>query len=69
VLDPHLVPNAPVCRWSLTGSVLTEYFTGKEITFRILSINDREVVTADSGNTYHANRIPDEQAAREKANW
>ena len=71
VTDPHLVPNAPRAQWRIEGDRLIETYpdAGTTITVRILSITDRELVTADDkGHTYRAKRIPDEQAEREKAN-
>lgn len=70
ITDPHLVPDAPVCRWSLSGDRLTEHYPIGDATYRIVSINNEELVTTDDkGHTYRAKRIPDDQAAREKADW
>ena len=70
VTNPHLVPDAPVCRWSLSGDRLTEHYPIGDATYRIVSINNEELVTTDDkGHTYRAKRIPDDQAAREKADW
>jgi hypothetical protein len=71
VTDPHLVPNAPRAQWHIEGDRLIETYpdAGVRIAVRILSITDRELVTADEqGHTYRAKRVPDEQAEREKAN-
>ena len=72
VTDPHLVPNPPRTQWRVEGDRLTEYYSGagSNITLRILSIDNRELVTTDDqGHTFRAKRISDAQAAREKANW
>lgn len=70
VTNPHLVPDAPVCRWSLSGDRLTEHYPIGDATYRIVSVNNEELVTTDDkGHTYRAKRIPDDQAAREKADW
>lgn len=70
VTDPHLVPDPPRVSWRLEGDRLTEYYSGSNITLRIVSIDNRELVTADEqGHTYRAQRIPDAQARKEKANW
>jgi membrane-associated protease RseP (regulator of RpoE activity) len=68
--DAHLVPNAPPIPWRIAGDRLTEYYSdGKNISVRIVSIDDHELVTQDdAGNTYRSTRLSDADA-RERANW
>ena len=71
VTDPHLVPDAPRAQWRIQGDRLTEHYPDADtnITVRIVSITDEELVTRDeAGHTYRVKRIPDAQAEREKAN-
>ena len=71
VTDPHLVPNAPVCQWSVKGDRLTEHYSSVgDVNYRIVLISGQELVIAnDKGVTFRATRIPDDQAAREQAKW
>ena len=72
VTDPHLVPNPPRTQWRVEGDRLSEYYpgAGTNITVRILSISNRELVTTDDqGHTFRAKRIPEAQARKERANW
>jgi hypothetical protein len=70
ITDPHLVPNPPLGQWWTKGDRLTEHYSAvADITLRIVSVTDRELVTTDdAGHTFHAQRIPDVQAAQEKGN-
>lgn len=69
--DPHLVPNPPVAHWSINGGYLIEHYPNvPDLRSRIVSITDQELTITDAAaHIFHLKRIPDDQAAREKANW
>lgn len=68
--DGTMLTDAPRIPWRIVGERLTEYYSdGKNISLRIVSIDDHELVTQDdAGNTFRSTRLSDAEA-RERANW
>ena len=71
ITDPHLVPNPPLGHWSINAGQLIEHYPNvPEVRTKIVSLTDQELTVTDSaGHIFHLKRIPDDQAAREKASW